>query len=79
MKKSKITEEQMIGLQKQARLPDAVAPMQGDPGAAPAGRQPPQVPRSPAPSPARGSRMAQFPIVRGSADFGPESPPIVRG
>jgi hypothetical protein len=30
-----------------------------------AGRQPPQVPRSPAPPPAPGHRMAQLPIVRG--------------
>jgi hypothetical protein len=36
MKKSKITEEQIIGFRKQARLPDAVAPTQGDPGAVPA-------------------------------------------
>ena len=38
MKKSRITDEQIIGLQKQARLPDAVAPMQEDPGAVPAAR-----------------------------------------
>ena len=56
MKKSRITDEQIIGLQKQARLPDAVAPMQGDPGAVPAA------------SP--GHRMAHFSIVRGSPDFG---------
>jgi len=36
MKKSRITDEQIIGFRKQARLPDAVAPMQGDPGAVPA-------------------------------------------
>ena len=36
MKKSRTTDEQIIGFQKQARLPDAVAPMQGDPGAIPA-------------------------------------------
>jgi hypothetical protein len=36
MKKSRITDEQIIKFRKQARLPDAVAPMQGDPGAVPA-------------------------------------------
>jgi hypothetical protein len=36
MKKSRITDEQIIGFRKQARLSDAVAPMQGDPGAVPA-------------------------------------------
>jgi hypothetical protein len=46
---------------------------------APAGREPPQVPRSAASPPARGARMAQFPKVRWSAHFGLKRRPIVRG
>jgi putative transposase len=35
--------------------------------------------RRPRYSPAQEGRVAQFPIVRGSADSGPRSPPMVRG
>jgi putative transposase len=38
-----------------------------------------QVPRPPAAPPAPGRRMGQFPIVRGSPDFGAQSPPMIRG
>ena len=80
MKKSRITDEQIIGLQKQARLPDAVAPMQGDPAAAPRRSPAPRFPDRQPRRPPRASigPVSDSPMVsRFRAKIAPDSPRVM--